>query len=60
LNRFGARVCIGKRLANLEMEVLITRLIRDYKVEWNHPDLKFKVAIVNIPDGALKFKLTKV
>ncbi|KAG5678463.1 hypothetical protein PVAND_008135 [Polypedilum vanderplanki] len=57
---FGSRVCIGKRLANLEMEVLITRLIRDYKIEWNYPELKFKVAIVNIPDGALKFKITKI
>jgi cytochrome P450 family 12 len=57
---FGSRVCIGKRLANLEIEVLLTRLIRDYKIEWNYPDLKFKVAILNIPDGDLKFKFTKV
>lgn len=57
---FGSRMCVGKRLAELEIEVLITRLVRDFKIEWNYPDLKFKTAILNIPDGDLKFKFTEV
>jgi hypothetical protein len=44
----------------LEIEVLVSRIIRDYKLEWNIPDLKFKVVIVNIPDGDIKFKMTKI
>ena len=57
---FGPRMCVGKRLAELEMEVLITRIVRDYKIEWNYGDLKIKSVLVNIPDGDLKFKFTEV
>lgn len=57
---FGARMCVGRRLAELEIEVLVSRIIRDYKIEWNYPDLKIKSVLVNIPDGDLKFKLTEV
>lgn len=53
---FGPRICIGKRFAELEIEVLVARLMREFRVEWNHPDLKFKSTLVNIPDGPLKFK----
>lgn len=57
---FGARMCVGRRLAELEIEVLVTRIVRDYKIEWHHPDMKIKSALVNIPDGDLKFKFTEV
>lgn len=57
---FGARMCVGRRLAELEIEVLVTRIIRDYKIEWNYPDMKIKSVLVNIPDGDLKFKFTEV
>ena len=55
---YGSRMCIGKRLAQLEMEVLITRLIQNFKIEWHHPDMKIKSLMVNVPDGDLKFRLT--
>lgn len=57
---FGARMCIGRRIAEMEMEVLLTRLIRDYKVEWNYPDMKIKSTLINLPISDLKFKITKV
>lgn len=57
---FGPRSCVGKRIAELEMNVFITRLIRDYKVEWNYMEMKFKSVLINVPDGDLKFKITKI
>lgn len=57
---FGARMCIGKRIAEMEIEVLLTRLIRDYKIEWEYPDMKIKSALVNLPVSDLKFKVSKV
>lgn len=57
---FGARMCPGKRFAYLEIEVLVTRIIREFKIEWNHPDLKIRSVLVNIPDSDLKFKFTEV
>lgn len=55
---FGSRMCVGRRFAELEIEVLISRLLREFKLEWNQPDLKYKSAIINLPDGPLKFKIT--
>lgn len=51
----GTHVCLGKAFAQLEMRVLITRLLRDYKVEVRNPEkVHFPVNTWNI-----EFKLTK-
>lgn len=55
-----ARMCVGRRLAELEMEILLTRLIRQYKIEWHHSDMKIKSVLVNVPDGDLKFRMIEV
>lgn len=54
---FGPRMCIGRRFAELEIEVLISRLIREFKIEWHHADLKFRSITISYPDGPLKFRL---
>ncbi|XP_052870668.1 cytochrome P450 CYP12A2-like [Anopheles cruzii] len=57
---FGARTCIGRRLAMMEMEILVSRLIRQYHIRWNYGELKFKASIVNVPATDLKFELKDV
>jgi cytochrome P450 family 12 len=54
---FGARSCVGKRLAELEMEILVVNIIRRFRLEWNYGDLKVKSVLVNIPDSEMKFKV---
>lgn len=54
---FGSRMCIGRRFAELEIEVLTARLVREFKLEWHHKDLKFKSITINIPDGPLKIRM---
>lgn len=39
---FGSRMCVGRRFAELEIEVVVSRIIREFKLEWNQPPLKFK------------------
>jgi cytochrome P450 len=53
---FGSRMCIGRRFAELEIEVLISRLVREFKIEWHHEELKFKSITINMPDGAVKLR----
>lgn len=53
-------MCIGRRLADLEIEVLISKMIRNYRIEWHQADLKIKGVLVNIPDGDLKFRMTEL
>ena len=55
---FGPRTCIGRRFAQLELEVVVSRIIRQFLVEWNNPPMEYRLAIINIPKSELKFKLT--
>lgn len=57
---FGSRMCIGRRLAELEIQVLLARLIREFRVDWHYEDLKISSVIVNIPVGDLKFQFTEL
>lgn len=57
---FGPRMCIGRRFAELEIEILTARLVREFNLEWNRPDLKFKTYTFNLPADPLKFKITDV
>lgn len=34
---FGPRMCVGKRIVDLELEIGITKILRNYKVEYNYP-----------------------
>ena len=54
---FGPRMCIGRRFAELEIEVLVIRMIREFQIGWEHPDLRFKSTSLNIAADPLKFKL---
>jgi cytochrome P450 len=55
----GSRMCLGRRFADLEMQILLAKLIRNYKLEYNHEPLKYAITFMYAPDGPLKFKMTK-
>lgn len=56
---YGARMCLGRRFADLEMQILLAKLIRRYKLEFFHEPLDYKVTFMYAPDGNLKFKMSK-
>lgn len=53
---FGPRSCIGRRFAEMEIFVALTRILREFKIEYNHGPLQYKVSIILAPDDDLKFK----
>ena len=58
---FGARSCIGKRIALMELEVGVARLFRNFRVEYNYPvENAFKSLLINVPNIPLKFKFIDV
>ncbi|XP_005177073.1 cytochrome P450 CYP12A2-like [Musca domestica] len=58
---FGPRSCIGRRIVEMEIELGIARLIRNFHVEFNHPtENAFKSLQINIPNIPLKFKFTDI
>uniref|UniRef100_A0A182TSV0 Uncharacterized protein n=1 Tax=Anopheles melas TaxID=34690 RepID=A0A182TSV0_9DIPT len=54
---FGSRSCIGKRLAMMEMEVILARWIRQFEFRWNYEDYKFRTTVINMPGCPLKFEI---
>ncbi|GIX67406.1 cytochrome P450 CYP12A2 [Caerostris extrusa] len=51
---FGARSCIGKRLAELEITLLVVELIKNFKVEYHFEDIGMKTLLANVPDKPLR------
>ncbi|KAF2885238.1 hypothetical protein ILUMI_20930 [Ignelater luminosus] len=56
---YGARMCLGRRFADLEIQILLAKLIRSYKLEYFHQPLEYKVTFMYAPEGELKFRVTK-
>lgn len=58
---FGPRTCIGRRIVEMELELGIARLVRNFYIEFNYPtENAFKTVLVNVPVIPLKFKFTDV
>ncbi|XP_011188714.1 cytochrome P450 CYP12A2 isoform X2 [Zeugodacus cucurbitae] len=58
---FGPRICLGRRISELEVGLGIARLIRNFKVEFHYPtDRAFKGMLINMPNIPLKFKFTDI
>lgn len=57
---YGARMCLGRRFADLEMQILLAKLLRNYKLEYKHKPLDYAVTFMYAPDGPLRFKMTRV
>uniref|UniRef100_A0A182QCA7 Cytochrome P450 n=1 Tax=Anopheles farauti TaxID=69004 RepID=A0A182QCA7_9DIPT len=57
---FGARSCVGKRLAQMEMEIIVARLVRRFEIGWNQGELKMKMTLTNTPLVPLQFELNDV
>ncbi|XP_058818870.1 cytochrome P450 CYP12A2-like [Topomyia yanbarensis] len=57
---FGARACIGKRLAMMEMEMVISRITRQFDYRWHYGELRVRGALVNIPENKLKFQMNEL
>lgn len=55
---FGPRMCIGKRLAEFEVKMLIIKLIKRFRIEYDGDQINLKTKFINCPMKPLKFKFT--
>jgi len=56
---FGPRMCIGRKVAELEMFTLLTAIITRFKVGWSGGELGVRSNTLLYPDGDLNFTFTK-
>ncbi|XP_011686055.1 PREDICTED: cytochrome P450 CYP12A2-like [Wasmannia auropunctata] len=54
---YGPRTCIGRRLAEMEMETLLLTIIRNFRIEWHHGSLEYENRMINTLVTPLRFKL---
>ncbi|CAH1972910.1 unnamed protein product [Acanthoscelides obtectus] len=56
---YGRRSCLGRRFAEVEMNTLLSKIFRKYKIDYNYGTLTYKVSPTYVPEQPLKFKLTR-
>ncbi|KAK7862097.1 hypothetical protein R5R35_012225 [Gryllus longicercus] len=54
---FGRRMCLGRRFAEIELQLLLAKVVRRYNVEFHYGDLEYKIHPTYIPANPLKFRL---
>lgn len=58
---FGPRSCVGRRIVEMELELGIARMVRNFHIEFNYPtENAFKFHLISVPNIPLKFKFTDV
>ncbi|NP_001306761.1 cytochrome P450 12B4 [Ceratitis capitata] len=58
---FGPRTCIGKRLAEMELETILVRILRSYRVSWvGEKPLEYINNLILQPAGEMSFKFEKL
>lgn len=58
---FGPRSCVGRRIVEMELELGIARMVRNFHIEFNYPtENVFKFHLISVPNIPLKFKFTDV
>nr|XP_032801884.1 sterol 26-hydroxylase, mitochondrial isoform X1 [Petromyzon marinus] len=55
---FGVRACVGRRVAELEMYLTLSRLIKEFEVQWDpsQKDILPKTSTVIIPSESINLK----
>ncbi|XP_060530941.1 probable cytochrome P450 301a1, mitochondrial [Cylas formicarius] len=53
---FGKRMCLGKRFAELEIQMLIAKIIQNYRIEYHHQRLNYFIHPMYTPNGPLRLR----
>lgn len=53
---YGTRMCLGRKIAELEMQILIANILKQFQIEYNHENINQLTRLINKPDKVMKLK----
>lgn len=53
---FGKRMCLGRRFAELEIHVMICKMVQSFKMEYHHEPLEYHIHPMYTPQGPIRIK----
>ncbi|XP_037525554.1 probable cytochrome P450 301a1, mitochondrial [Rhipicephalus sanguineus] len=56
----GVRMCIGRRIAEMELSILIAKVLKEFRVENHHGDIGFLSQMTSRPQKAPRFRFIKL
>ena len=56
----GARGCIGRRIAELELQLLVGRICQRWSLRSNNERVEYTQRMIGVPDKPISFQLTAV
>ncbi|BFZ16979.1 hypothetical protein BsWGS_20018 [Bradybaena similaris] len=54
----GARMCLGRRLAEQEMHIVLSKIVNKFKLTYNHEDVQPVLNTMMTPDRPVKIQFT--
>lgn len=57
---FGPRMCLGRRMAELEVWILLVKLLSKYRIEYHYEDIGFVGKLANAPDKPARFRFVEL
>ncbi|XP_070561087.1 probable cytochrome P450 49a1 [Ptychodera flava] len=51
----GPRMCLGRRVAEQELQIILAKLVQNFRIEWNHGEMGMKMRLVHAPDQPARF-----
>ncbi|KAJ8667005.1 hypothetical protein QAD02_008667 [Eretmocerus hayati] len=55
----GLRSCMGENMAKLQMMLLTSRIIREFRVEYDYADIGSRFLMMNVPNKPLRFRFVE-
>lgn len=57
---WGNRVCLGRAFSEMEIYVLLSKLIYNYEITYDYDKIETLTRLINVPNKPMRFKFKKV
>lgn len=52
----GTRMCLGRRIAELEIYIALSVLLKHFRIEYHYEDIGTRSELINVPDRPMRFR----